>query len=57
MGWTNEKISKIVRGEQMNASKTNQRAKEFLSCLGNGKSIYECEAENDRIDEELGGTK
>ena len=41
----------------MNASKANQRAKEFLSCLGNGKSIYECEAENDRIDEELGGTK
>jgi len=28
------------------------RAKEFLSCLGNGKSIYECEAENDMIDEE-----
>lgn len=29
----------------------NQRAKEFLECLGNGKSIYECEAENDSIDE------
>ena len=31
---------------------TKQRAKEFLGCLGNGKTIYECEEENDRIDEE-----
>ena len=31
----------------------DQRAKEFLQCLGNGKSIYECESENDMIDEYL----
>jgi hypothetical protein len=30
------------------------RAKEFLSCLGNGKTIYECEAENDCIDDFYG---
>jgi hypothetical protein len=30
-----------------------QRAKDFLSCLGNGKSIYECESENEMIEEEL----
>jgi len=29
------------------------RAKEFLECLGNGKTIYECESENEKIDEEL----
>ncbi len=29
----------------------NKRAKEFLNCLGNGKSIYELENENDLIDE------
>jgi hypothetical protein len=29
----------------------NERAKEFLECLGNGKTIYECEAENDWLDE------
>jgi len=29
------------------------RAKEFLECLGNGKTIYECEAENDAIDKEM----
>lgn len=29
----------------------DERAKEFLSCLGNGKTIYQCEAENDLIDE------
>jgi vesicle coat complex subunit len=28
-----------------------QRASEFLECLGNGKTIYECEMENDFIDE------
>ena len=28
----------------------NQRSKEFMDCMGNGKSIYECEAENDEID-------
>ena len=28
------------------------RAKEFLDCIGNGKSIYECERDNDLIDEE-----
>lgn len=31
-----------------------ERAEEFLKCLGNGKTIYECEAENDIIDEVLG---
>lgn len=30
-----------------------ERIKEFLKCLGNGKSIYECEEENDLIDESL----
>ena len=38
------------------SNKTNnqdERAKEFLSCLGNGKTIYQCEEENDVIDEML----
>lgn len=26
------------------------RVKEFLECLGNGKTIYQIEAENDLID-------
>jgi len=30
-----------------------ERTKEFLECLGNGKSIYQCESDNDQIDEEL----
>jgi len=30
------------------------RAKEFLECLGNGRTIYECESENDRIEDESG---
>jgi len=34
-----------------------QRAKEFLECLGNGKTIYQCEEENDEIDEILFGVK
>jgi len=29
----------------------DERAKEFLTCLGNGKTIYECESENEMIDE------
>ena len=29
-----------------------ERAKEFLECLGNEKTIYQCESENDMIDEE-----
>ena len=33
--------------------KNDKRTEEFLSCLGNGKSIYECEMENDMIDEYL----
>jgi hypothetical protein len=33
-------------------NKEDERAKEFLSCLGNGKTIYQCEEENDFIDEE-----
>lgn len=32
----------------------DERAKEFLECLGNGKSIYQCESENDHIDEVAG---
>ncbi len=28
-----------------------KRVEEFLECLGKGKSIYECESENDSIDE------
>ena len=32
-----------------------QRAKEFLQCIGNGKTIYQCESENDEIDEILFG--
>lgn len=28
-----------------------ERIKEFLECLGNGESIYQCESENDLIDE------
>ena len=31
----------------------DERAKEFLSCLGRGKSIYECEAENSEKDKWL----
>lgn len=27
------------------------RYDEFLDCLGGGKTIYECEAENEMIDE------
>ncbi len=27
-----------------------KRSEEFLKCLGNGKSIYECESDNDMID-------
>ena len=34
----------------MKNKQNNQRAKEFLSCLGNGKSIYECESDNAEID-------
>jgi hypothetical protein len=30
-----------------------ERAKEFLECLGNGKTIYQCESENDAIDKRL----
>ncbi len=28
-------------------NKEEQRAKEFIECLGNGKTIYQCEEEND----------
>ncbi|MBI2629946.1 hypothetical protein HYW76_02500 [Candidatus Pacearchaeota archaeon] len=34
-------------------SNNNERAREFLECLGNGKTIYECESENDLIDAKL----
>ena len=30
---------------------TDARCKEFLSCLGSGKTIYQCEAENEIINE------
>jgi len=29
-----------------------ERIKDFLACLGNGKSSYQCELENDLIEEE-----
>jgi len=35
----------------MQKIKNDERVKEFLECLGNGKTIYQCEAENDLIDE------
>lgn len=31
----------------------NSRTMEFLDCLGDGRTIYECEAENEMIDEVL----
>ncbi len=31
---------------------SEERVKEFLECLGYGKTIYQCEAENDLIDDE-----
>jgi len=31
----------------------DERAREFVNCLGNGKSIYECEAENAEKDKFL----
>ena len=37
----------------MNKSKNNQRAKEFIECVGNGNSIYECEADNENIEDML----
>lgn len=33
----------------------SERARDFLKCLGNGRTIYECEEENDLIDEYLKG--
>jgi hypothetical protein len=33
-------------------SNKEERTKEFLECLGKGKTIYECEEENERIDYE-----
>ena len=30
-----------------------KRIKEFLECLGNGKSIDQCESDNDLIDEAM----
>ena len=35
----------------MNKKQDNQRAKEFLSCLGNGKSMIEIEQELYNINE------
>ncbi len=32
---------------------SEERVEDFLECLGNGKSIYECEDKNDLIDEEI----
>ena len=34
-----------------NKTEKEARCKEFLQTLGSGKTIYQCEAENDRIDE------
>lgn len=33
--------------------KNKNRFDEFISCLGNGKSIYQCESENYELDEIL----
>jgi len=30
-----------------------KRVIKFVQCLGNGKTIYQCEEENDLIDEEM----
>ncbi len=30
---------------------SKERVGEFLECLGSGKTIYECESENEFIDE------
>lgn len=38
--------SKTLSSKQMD----DERVKEFWDCLGNGKSIYECEAENTEKD-------
>jgi len=36
----------------MNKQDQQQRVKEFLQCMGNGQSIYECEEENELMEEE-----
>ena len=38
---------------------TDERAKEFLECLGNGKTIYEIESEEywDNLNKNQGGKK
>ncbi len=37
----------------MKNKKQNQRCKEFLSCLGNGKTIYQIEAEEELNEEKI----
>lgn len=39
--------------QEIKMGNKEEREKEFLKCLGNGKSIYQCESENERIDEEM----
>jgi hypothetical protein len=34
-----------------NKTQTDERAKEFMECLGNGKSIYEIEREENEREE------
>ncbi len=50
----NSRLMPLVEAKMVKGI-AEQRAKEFLECLGHGKSIYECEAENDLIDEILFG--
>jgi len=38
-------------GKEVMGNNDEERAREFLKCLGNGKSIFECEAENELIDD------
>jgi len=45
MGLINMGYFKNLSIKQMN----DERAEEFLRCIGRGKSIYECEGENDNI--------
>ena len=36
-------MSFFEQGAEEEAEELDERAKEFLECLGNGKTIYECE--------------
>jgi len=38
---------------KQNNKKTQERCREFLKGLGNGKPIHQCEEENEEIGEEI----